>query len=556
MLTSPPLPSRCICACARCARCTRAVGAAVGAAVVLELVLGGSSLLTGADTLQAQLQKPMLDTLAKRAKAQPTMTPPENFSANPWLLASWSAGRKAIAELEAVQPLPLEASRELAFEEIPAVTNYLARGLAACGDDPAKYAHALRKHGEHTEHGSGRRSGRAADAGAERYNRSLFEGAVIVHPKPSNGGGFGNNKLILTGMSMVAWLTERPIILVSFEGHLLRSAFLPDAAQLPATPEGGYNDFIRDVGLELADPSKLSRALRELGGRALRGGTGFCTPIWRDIFARESYQADGLRGSAQWGLPPRGKGLLLVQKLNGKTPWTSRAKACSRAFAEARGHATRVAQMGSPRHFGSCSMRFLIGHPGHTLLRFLQPIFQRLAAGVVLVAVHVRMGDGAMNEELKGKFKAKDDTGSDRRISRKSVRSYFEALRDLLRVLHRKVAPRALALFLATDAQAAAQEAAHVFHKEVFVELLQTPGVARHTGTLDMAHSADADAVTKVVADWYCLCLASALFSPVESTFSGTALHMGMHSFSVLGRAPNEDDTERMHRTPSDVFAG
>merc|ERR1712118_171844 len=132
------------------------------------------------------------------------------------------------------------------------------------------------------------------------------------------------------------------------------------------------------------------------------------------------------------------------------------------------------------------------------------------------------MGDSFINAaHAKNKSMPTLRHAQDKRIDLKTLEKYWGGVNSLINEIRQKTMPKSFVIVLAADSYQVAIQA----RKFLKYEVVENPGMAIHSNNWNKGSDVDA---LKIVADLYCLALATVLLSPTDSTFSRTANDLGM----------------------------
>lgn len=427
------------------------------------------------------------------------------------------------AKDEGLQPSVMDK----AFESNPTVLSYLNRGHNICGSHPSKSSHILR--------GSGVK---------DLMKKKVNQPPILVHMR--HGAGMGNMVLDFQYKIMLAWLTERSVVMLSKTMfNFLHSRYVPPEVQL-----ADYVDLISDVlkvpKEKAADEGWLFDTIRgnkeKIEKPKVKTPERF-TAVITDSVTQKTYLVDAFVDIAK-EVKSLTQSVLVLRRGQGEGQWTARATNFGKAITRVDLHAGRVKAMASNiGFFKGCATRWAFEYPKPAMREFLKPFLKRLETGSFLVAIHVRMGDAFINSAL-GKDKNHTQMHklrhtNDRRMTLKSLEKYWDLVNAVLNELKSKIKGKNVLVFLAADTyQVAEQARQHLKH-----EVVENPGTSIHS---NMWSKGAENEVIKIVADWYCLALSTVFLSPTDSTFSRTASDLGMQRFSVIGRMLNNKDVEKL----------
>ena len=174
----------------------------------------------------------------------------------------------------------------------------------------------------------------------------------------------------------------------------------------------------------------------------------------------------------------------------------------------------------------SCAMRQYMEHPTAGLLARLSPRLTQLVPGDVLLALHLRFGDGMIQKSTQQKEALTESQLMQGKVSLDRLQAAYGLIDELIHGIESRNSTLRVRIFVSSDVPAGLAAVEHRYGSR----LLRIPKTAAfHSNrAANMQESKRSDLTQEMVADWFLLALADVLVQPRKSTFSATASHLGL----------------------------
>jgi len=174
-----------------------------------------------------------------------------------------------------------------------------------------------------------------------------------------------------------------------------------------------------------------------------------------------------------------------------------------------------------------CNMRQYLDHPTDELAARLSQTIGKLAPGDLVVALHLRFGDVSIEKALKG--------GQHRRLGRDdrlgalphAIQEMRALVDELIRELESHDPQVHVRIFVASDVLEGEKAVRDMWGSRVLdrgTKKIVFHSAGRFQGASEQHRSMTAD----IVSDWLLLAMSDVLVQPFPSTFSETAMYVGM----------------------------
>ena len=192
----------------------------------------------------------------------------------------------------------------------------------------------------------------------------------------------------------------------------------------------------------------------------------------------------------------------------------------------------------------SCAMRQYMDHPTDELMARLSFSMSDLAPRDVLISMHLRFGDGALfplmsNGSTAGIGSPLDDSAEGsggrrlgKKISQRSLDGHQVQVDRMIGALESREPSLRVRLFVTSDIPKGVEWASKKWKDRVLPLKQKVPFHSTHQDEWRgsaISRNQHRTLIADMVSDWYLLAVADIVMRPMESSFSETAEHLGIH---------------------------